>query len=93
MGLKETTNHMKKLIEEIMHDLEKAVEGNKTAAQRVRTNSIKFAKVSKVYRKESIAQEKGSKGKTKVKKAVEKKAPAKKASAKKAPAKKAAKKR
>jgi hypothetical protein len=85
MGLKETTNHMKKLLEEIMHDLEKSLEGNKTASQRVRTNSIKFAKTAKMYRKESISQEKGSKGKAK-------KSAAKKPAAKKAPAKKPAKK-
>lgn len=77
MGLKETTNQLKKLIDEMIHDLEKASEGNKTAAQRVRTNSVKFAKVAKVYRKESIAAEKGSKGKTTKKTAV-KKAPVKK---------------
>lgn len=81
MGLKETTNHLKKLMHEIAHDIEKAAEGNKTAAQRVRTNSIKFAKVAKVYRKESVAAEKGSKGKS-----------TKKSSAKKAPVKKVAKK-
>jgi DNA-binding protein H-NS len=85
MGLKETTNQIKRILDEIAHDLVKASEGNKTAAQRVRTNSIKFAKVAKVYRKESIAAEKGTKGRVK-------KAPAKKVAAKKAPAKKAAKK-
>ena len=84
MALKDTTAHMKKMLHEIMHDLEKAAEGNKTASQRVRTNSIKFSKLAKTYRKESIAQEKGSKGKAK-------KTAAKKAPAKKAPAKKAAK--
>lgn len=81
MGLKETSNQLKKLIDEIAHDLHKALEGNKTAAQRVRTNSIKFAKAAKLYRKESIAAEKGVKGKA-----------AKKPAAKKAPAKKVAKK-
>jgi len=82
MGIKETTAHMKKLLSEIMHDLEKAQDGNKTASQRVRTNSIKFSKVSKTYRKESVAQEKGAKGKAK--KTAAKKAPAKKTAAKKA---------
>ena len=74
MGLKETVNHMTKLIQEILHDLGKAAEGNKTAAQRVRTNSIRFAKLSKMYRKESISQEKKEKGKPKApKKAAKKK--------------------
>jgi DNA-binding protein H-NS len=88
MGIKETTNHMRTLLMEIMHDLEKALEGNKTASQRVRTNSIKFAKAAKMYRKESIAAEKGVKGKAK--KAAAKPA-AKKAAPKKAAPKKAAK--
>jgi hypothetical protein len=74
MGLKETTQTMRKLLDEICTDLDKAEAGNKAAAQRVRTCSIKFAKASKVYRKESIGAEKKS---TKApKKAV--KAPAKK---------------
>jgi hypothetical protein len=94
MGLKETSAHMKALIEEIMHDLTKALEGNKTASQRVRTNSIKFAKVAKTFRKESIAADKGVKGKkATAKKPAAKKAPAKKPAAKKAAPKKAAKKR
>jgi hypothetical protein len=38
----------------ISKDLNKAEKGNKAAAQRVRTGSIKFAKVAKIYRKESI---------------------------------------
>lgn len=99
MGLKDTSAQMKKLIEEIMHDLEKALEGNKTASQRVRTNSIKFSKVAKVFRKESIAADKGVKGKKTAakkeapKKPVAKKAVAKKPVAKKPEPKKAAKKR
>jgi hypothetical protein len=75
MGLKETTHQMKKLLEDILHDLGKASEGNKTASQRVRTHSIKLAKTAKTYRKESVAAEKGAK----VKKAAHKKRPAKKA--------------
>jgi hypothetical protein len=77
MGLKETSNQMRKLMEEILHDLTKALEGNKTASQRVRTNSIKLAKTAKIYRKESVASEKGSKAKG-AKKAAVKKAPVKK---------------
>lgn len=82
MALKSTVDHMKKLIHEIAHDLEKSIKGNKAAAQRARTKTIKFAKVAKEFRKESIAE---------FKKIVKKKAGgAKKAKA--APKKKAAKK-
>lgn len=82
MALKSTVEHMKKLIHEIAHDLEKSIKGNKAAAQRARTKTIKFAKVAKEFRKESIAE---------FRKVVKKKAAgAKKAKA--APKKKAAKK-
>lgn len=82
MALKSTVDHMKKLIHEIAHDLEKSIKGNKAAAQRARTRTIKFAKVAKEFRKESIAE---------FKKVVKKKVgSAKKAKA--APKKKAAKK-
>ncbi len=72
MALKDTINQVRQLLIELSHDLEKAAEGNRAAAQRVRTNSIKFAKVSKAYRKESVAAEKGTK---KGKKAPKKTAP------------------
>ena len=58
MALKETANHMMKLLETCMRDLHKASGGNKAAAQRVRTGSIKLEKCAKMYRKESIAAEK-----------------------------------
>ncbi len=58
MSLKETSNHMMRLLECCMRDLHKASGGNKAAAQRVRTGSIKLEKCAKVYRKESIASEK-----------------------------------
>ena len=82
MALKDTVNSMKKVLEEICHDLDKSGNGNKAASQRVRVNTIKFAKVAKNYRKESVSAEKKGGGKSKS---------AKKAPAKKAPAKKAAK--
>ncbi|NGX38700.1 MAG: Histone H1-like protein HC1 [Chlamydiae bacterium] len=87
MALKTTVVQMKKLLAGISSDLEKAENGNRAAAQRVRTNTIKFAKVAKTFRKESIAD----KGKKKAKKA----APKRKAAAKKkaAPKRKAAKKK
>lgn len=75
---------MKCLLLEISHDLGKAGRGNKAAAQRVRINTIQFAKVAKTYRKESIAE-----GKTgKKRKGVRKKAAKRKTTARKKPAKK-----
>lgn len=92
MALKTTVERLKKLLHEISHDLDKAARGNKAAAQRVRTNTIKFAKTAKDYRKESIKEGKKGGGKKKAasKKKTAKRKPAKKA-AKRKPAKKAAK--
>jgi DNA-binding protein H-NS len=59
MALKSTINSMRELLEEMGKGLEKTEKGNKAAAQRVRTQSIQFAKISKVFRKESIAAVKG----------------------------------
>lgn len=79
---------MKKLLHQIVHDLEKSGRGNKAASQRVRTATIKFAKTAKLFRKESIAEgKKEGKKKPAAKKA--KAAPKKKAAAKKPAAKKA----
>ncbi len=58
MPLKETIQTMKMQLDEICRDLDKSLKGNKAAAQRVRTCTIKLAKIAKVYRKESIAVEK-----------------------------------
>lgn len=55
MALKETIQRLLHQIADIRHDLEKAMDGNKAAAQRARTNTIKFSKTSKVFRKESVA--------------------------------------
>lgn len=71
MALKTTVQHLKQQLHEISHDLEKAERGNRAAAQRVRTNTIKFAKVAKQYRKESIAE--GRKDSKATKKATKKK--------------------
>lgn len=54
MALKDTCATLGALIQAIQSDLEKASEGNKAAAQRVRTTSIKLEKVAKLYRKESV---------------------------------------
>lgn len=76
MALKDTHKHLKDLLVNITHDLEKADGGNKAASQRVRTGTVKLEKVAKTYRKESIKSEKATKGSKK---------PAKKASSKAAP--------
>ncbi|NGX28969.1 MAG: Histone H1-like protein HC1 [Candidatus Anoxychlamydiales bacterium] len=57
MGLKETIKSMHSTLEQISKDLKKSERGNKAASQRVRTGSIKLAKVAKKYRKESVAEE------------------------------------
>lgn len=58
MGLHETTKHMRDLLCAISVDLEKSASGNKAAAQRVRTGTIRLEKIAKHYRKESISSEK-----------------------------------
>jgi hypothetical protein len=60
MALGETVQIMRKLLLDLARDLEKGRLGNKTAAQRVRVNSILFEKISKTYRKESLQLEKKS---------------------------------
>jgi len=70
MTLKDTITQVRQLLIELSHDLEKAAEGNRAAAQRVRTGSIKFAKISKEFRRESVAAERApKKGKKTSKKA------------------------
>lgn len=86
---------MRSLLECIQGDLEKAEAGNKAAAQRVRTCTIKFEKAAKSYRKESIKADKSGlmkkvKAASKKKPAAPKKAAAKPAAAKPAAAKKPA---
>jgi len=82
MALKDTVEHVRSLLIDLMKDLDKATRGNKAAAQRVRTKTIKLEKVGKVYRKESIASEKKEKG-SKAKKPAAKKPAAKKPAPKK----------
>lgn len=92
MALKDTCKTMRSLLECIQADLDKAEAGNKAAAQRVRTCSIKLEKAAKLYRKESVKAEKSGGGKKKAgkKSAAKKAAPAKKAAKKKTAPKKAA---
>lgn len=92
MALKNTIKGIQDLLAGITSDLQKAENGNKAASQRVRTGTIKLEKIAKVYRKESIADEKKNKGKKTPKAAAPKKhAPAKHAKAASKPAKAAAK--
>lgn len=91
MELKHTIDEMRNLLLQITEDLDKADNGNKAASQRVRTGTVKLEKVAKHYRKESIQDEKHTKGDKKgakkgAAKSKPKAAPAKAASAK-APAK------
>lgn len=58
MALKDTVQTMRKLLSDLARDLEKGFLGNKAASQRVRVNSVKFEKVSKAFRKESVTLEK-----------------------------------
>lgn len=81
MALNETIKQVRHLLANIMQDLEKADNGNKAASQRVRTGTVKLEKIAKLYRKESIKNEKGQK------KSGKKAAPKAKKAAKKAPAK------
>lgn len=62
MALQTTINHLKQMLGDITTDLTKADGGNKAASQRVRTMTVRLEKLAKVYRKESIAAEKNSKG-------------------------------
>ncbi|NGX38165.1 MAG: Histone H1-like protein HC1 [Chlamydiae bacterium] len=74
MALSKSVDQLKRLLLEISHDLEKSGRGNKAASQRVRTNTIKFAKIAKMYRKESVAEgRKGDKKKKTTKRKVAKK--------------------
>ena len=63
MALKNTIKGIQELLHHITTDLQKADHGNKAASQRVRTRTIKLEKLAKVYRKESVAEEKKTKGK------------------------------
>lgn len=78
MGFTQTTKSLNTMLTDIMKDLTKAERGNKAAAQRVRTSTVRLEKVAKKFRKESIlAQKAGRFDKmklSKVKKPVSKKA-------------------
>jgi Histone H1-like protein Hc1 len=54
MDLKDSIHQMNELLNGMLRDLVKTAKGNRAAAQRVRTASVDFAKIAKVFRKESI---------------------------------------
>ncbi len=64
MGLKEIIKTMNSMIDKLMEDLKKSERGIKAASQRVRTGTIKLAKIAKIYRKESVVEEKKMKKKS-----------------------------
>jgi hypothetical protein len=68
MSLERTMNQLHQLLVGISKDMEKAYRGNRTAAQRVRTGTIRLEKLGKLFRKESIRAEKTGKFKKKLKK-------------------------
>lgn len=90
MALSNTIKKMEAMLMDLAMDLRKASEkGNKAASQRVRTGTIKSAKLAKQYRKESIIADKKSGKKRKAKKTTrKKKMTKKKATKRKAPARK-----
>ena len=75
MSLRDTMNQMNHLLAAVTKDLAKVCNGNKAAAQRVRTGTIKLEKTAKLFRKESVAAEKSGqlKRKSKIRKKAGKK--------------------
>lgn len=65
MSIKDTYKHLRELLCNITSDLEKSENGNKAASQRVRTGTVKLEKIAKLFRKESITNEKKTKGQKK----------------------------
>lgn len=57
MSFQKTTETLVELCETLLKDVPKALKGNKSAAQRIRTGTIKISKISKMWRKESLEQE------------------------------------
>ncbi len=65
MALADTINQLNHLLSRLAKDLTKVQQGNKAAAQRVRTGTIKLDKTAKIFRKESVHAEKNGKFKKK----------------------------
>lgn len=89
MALSNTIKKMEAMLVDLTKDLSKAAEkGNKAASQRVRTGTIKFGKLAKQYRKESVAADRKGGKKKKAKKTIRKKATKKKVVRRKVPVRK-----
>ena len=58
MSYEKTTDNLVDLMENVLKDVPKALKGNKTAAQRIRTKTVELSKLSKEWRKLSLAEEK-----------------------------------
>ncbi len=58
MGYEKATDSLVELMEEVLRDVPKAMKGNKTAAQRIRTRTVELSKISKEWRRLSLLQEK-----------------------------------
>jgi hypothetical protein len=54
MALMDTVETMKRMLAEMQTELEDVVRGNKAASKRVRKATLNFAKIAKIFRKESI---------------------------------------
>jgi hypothetical protein len=54
MALMETVETMKRMLNEMQLELEDVVRGNKAASKRVRKATLNFAKIAKIFRKESV---------------------------------------
>jgi histone H1-like protein Hc1 len=54
MALMDTVETMKRMLNEMQTELEDVIRGNKAAAKRVRKATLNFAKVAKMFRKESV---------------------------------------
>ncbi len=78
MALADTIIHLNQLLTGLVRDLTKVQKGNKAAAQRVRTGTIKLEKVGKQFRKESVSAEKSVRFKKKLKERTPSKKKAKK---------------
>lgn len=58
MAFETSAKELKELLHSVLDDLEKAVAGNKAAAQRCRTKTVQLEKIGKVFRKDSINHDK-----------------------------------
>lgn len=61
MSLAETLGLLEDLLQDLGKDLPKVFRGNQSAAQRVRVGTLRLEKLGKLFRKESVAAQKGGK--------------------------------